>query len=123
MSEILFWAAAGLCGLTAGIHVFLGGGKFVRAFLALEIDPFQKWLSYLMWHFGTVSTLFMGAGFAAAALMLGHTDYAMIATAGAASFLATAFYVALRAGMPPLRFPVVPMFSLITLCGVAGVLV
>lgn len=37
-------------------------------YLAVEMEPGLKWLGYLMWHLGTVSTLLLMAGYAAAAL-------------------------------------------------------
>ena len=62
-----------MCALTVFIHVFLGGAKWVRPYLAVEMEPGLKWLGYLMWHLGTVSTLFLMAGFAAAAILLAVT--------------------------------------------------
>ena len=120
MAHIFFWAAAGVCALTVFIHIFLGGAKWVRPYLAVEMEPGLKWLGYLMWHLGTVSTLFLMAGFAAAALDGSRTDYAMIATAGAASFVAVALWTTVRSGVPPQRFPVIFMFSVVTALGVAG---
>jgi len=84
------------------------------------MEPGLKWLGYLMWHLGTVSTLFLMAGFAAAALDGSRTDYAMIATAGAASFVAVASRTTVKSGVPPQLFPVIFMFSIVTVLGVAG---
>ena len=47
----------------------------------------------------------------------------MIATAGAASFVAVAIWTAVKSGVPPQRFPVILMFSIVTALGVAGLLV
>ncbi|KCZ57585.1 hypothetical protein HY30_05260 [Hyphomonas chukchiensis] len=123
MTAIFFWAAAGVAMLTVLIHVFLGGAKFVRPFLAVEMDPGLKWLAYLMWHLGTVSTLFIALGFAAGAVHPEHADYAAIATAGAAGFVCVALFTAVKSGLSPLRFPVIPMFSLVTGLGLAGLFV
>ncbi len=120
MAHTFFWAATGVCALTVFIHVFLGGAKWVRPYLAVEMEPGLKWLGYLMWHLGTVSTLFLMAGFAAAALDGSRTDYAMIATAGAASFVAVASWTTVRSGVPPQLFPVIFMFSIVTVLGEAG---
>lgn len=120
MQTVLFWTAAGVCGLTAAIHVFLGGAKWVRPFLAVEMEPGLKWLGYLMWHLGTVSTLFLMAGFAASALDSSRTDYALIATACAASFVLVAVWTAVKSGVPARRFPVIFMFSIVTALGAAG---
>ncbi len=117
---LLFGAAAGVCALTAAIHVFLGGAKWVRPYLAVEMEPGLKWLGYLMWHLGTVSTLFLMAGFAAAAWNSSRTDYAMIATAGAASFVGVAVWTAIKSGVPARRFPVIAMFTIVTVLGAAG---
>tara|TARA_R110000787_G_scaffold27087_3_gene75394 strand:+ start:4832 stop:5209 length:378 start_codon:yes stop_codon:yes gene_type:complete len=123
MTAVFFWAAAGVATLTVFIHVFLGGAKFVRPFLAVEMDPGLKWLAYLMWHLGTVSTLFIALGFAAGAVHPAHADYAAIATAGAAGFVCVALFTAVKSGLSPLRFPVIPMFSLVTGLGLAGLFV
>ena len=123
MAVYFFWAAAGVCALTVFIHVFLGGAKWVRPYLPVEMEPGLKWLAYLMWHLGTVSTLFVMAGFAAAAMDGARTDYAMIATAGAASFVAVALWTAIKSGVPPQRFPVIFMFSVVTVLGAAGLVV
>jgi hypothetical protein len=123
VQAILFGAAAGVCALTAAIHVFLGGAKWVRPYLAVEMEPGLKWLGYLMWHLGTVSTLFLMAGFAAAALDSSRADYAMIATVGAASFVGVAVWTAVKSGVPARRFPVIPMFTLVTALGSAGLVV
>ena len=123
MTTLFFWAAAGVAGLTVFIHVFLGGAKFVRPFLEVEMEPGLKWLAYLMWHLGTVSTVFVAAGFAAGALEPTHRDYAAIATAGAASFVGVALFAAVKSGLSPRRFPVIPMFSLVTGLGLAGLFV
>ncbi|WP_439619741.1 hypothetical protein [Hyphomonas sp.] len=120
MAALFFWAAAGVAGLTVFIHVVLGGVKFVRPFLAVEMEPGLKWMAYLMWHLGTVSTLFIAAGFAAGALDPAHSDYAAIATAGAAGFVTVALFTAVKSGLSPRRFPVIPMFSLVTGLGLAG---
>ena len=120
MQAVLFGVAAGVCALTAVIHVFLGGAKWVRPYLAVEMEPGLKWLGYLMWHLGTVSTLFLMAGFAAAALDSSRTDYAMIATAGAAGFVGVAVWTAVKSGVPARRFPVIFMFSIVTVLGVGG---
>lgn len=123
MTALFFWAAAGVAGSTVVIHVFLGGAKFVRPFLAVEMEPGLKWLAYLMWHLGTVSTLFIAAGFAAGALDPAHRDYAAVATAGAASFVGMALFTAAKSGLSSRRFPVIPMFSLVAGLGLAGLFV
>jgi hypothetical protein len=120
MTVLFFWAAAGVAAFTVAIHVFLGGAKFVRPFLAVDIEPGLKWLAYLMWHLGTVSTVFVAAGFAAGALDPAHRDYAAIATTGAAGFVGVALFTALKSGLSLRRFPVIPMFSLVTGLGLAG---
>ena len=120
MTAYFFWAAAGVCALTVFIHVVLGGAKWVRPYLAVEMEPGLKWLGYLMWHLGTVSTLFIMAGFAAGAVHAGHDDYAAIATVGAASFVAVALWTAVKSGVPVRRFPVIFMFSIVTALGVGG---
>jgi hypothetical protein len=120
MTALFFWAAAGVAALTVAIHVFLGGAKFVRPFLAVDMEPGLKWLAYLMWHLGTVSTVFVAAGFAAGALDPAHRDYAAIATTGAAGFVGVALFTVLKSGLSLRRFPVIPMFSLVTGLGLAG---
>ena len=120
MAHYFFWAAAGVCALTVFIHVFLGGAKWVRPYLQVPMEPGLKWLGYLMWHLGTVTTLFILAGFAAAAMNGARTDYAMIATAGAASFVGVALWTSIKSGVAPQRFPVIFMFSIATALGVCG---
>lgn len=111
-----------LAALTAAIHVFAGGPRVVRPLLAIDTDPQIKWLSYLMWHLGTVTTLFIAAGFVTAVIRPARLDYAWIATLGAASFVAVAVYVVIKSGLPVRRIPVIPMFSLVTLLGLLGIL-
>jgi Na+-transporting NADH:ubiquinone oxidoreductase subunit NqrB len=120
MAALFFWAAAGVAGLTVLIHVVLGGAKFVQPFMAVEMEPGLKWMAYLMWHLGTVSTLFILAGFAAGALGPAHSAYAALATAGAAGFVTVALFTAVKSGLSPRRFPLIPMFSLVTGLGLAG---
>lgn len=122
INTIFLSAAASLAALTAVIHVFAGGPRVVRPLLAIDTDPQIKWLSYLMWHIGTVTTLFIAAGFATAVIHPARLDYAWIATLGAASFVAVAFLVVIKSGLPVRRIPVIPMFSLVTLLGVLGIL-
>ncbi|MEM7327295.1 MAG: hypothetical protein AAF437_01070 [Pseudomonadota bacterium] len=123
VNSLLLGAAAGLATFTAVIHVFAGGPRIVRPLLAADLEPQIKWLSYLCWHLGTVSTLFIAAGFAASVLDPTRTDYAWIAMCGALSFVAVAILVATKSGLPLRRIPVVPMFSLVSLLGGIGLLI
>ena len=122
INTILLCAAALLAASTAVLHVFAGGVRVVRPLLAIDTDPQIKWLSYLMWHIGTVTTLFIAAGFATAAVFPARFDYAWIATIGAASFVAVALFVVIKSGLPARRIPVIPMFSLVTVLGALGIL-
>ncbi|MEM7637920.1 MAG: hypothetical protein AAF269_02565 [Pseudomonadota bacterium] len=122
INTIFLSAAALLAALTAAIHVFAGGPRVVRPLLAIDTDPQIKWLSYLMWHLGTVTTLFIAAGFATAIILPARLDYAWIAMLGAASFVAVAVFVVIKSGLSVRRIPVIPMFSLVTLLGALGIL-
>ena len=102
---ILLCAAALLAASTAVLHVFAGGVRVVRPLLAIDTDPQIKWLSYLMWHLGTVTTLFIAAGFATAAVFPARFDYAWIATIGASSFVAVALFVVINSDVQPGHCP------------------
>ena len=89
---------------------------FALTILLVELTPGPNmaWLAALTLARGRA------AGFAATALDRSRPDYAMIATAGAASFVAMAVWTAVKSGVPPQRFPVIFMFSIVTALGVAG---
>ena len=121
MTGSIFHAVAAIIVVaTVGIHVFLGGARYVRPVLASDLPPPLKWLSYLSWHSGTVAMLFFAAGFAFAAWTPAYTQFALIATIGAGSFVLLGLMTKLRSGLPASQFPVIPMFSLVTLLGVLG---
>ncbi|MEM7661279.1 MAG: hypothetical protein AAF292_03445 [Pseudomonadota bacterium] len=123
MSTICFWAASGVVAVTIVLHVVFGGIRYVRPLLASELDPFIKWLSYTMWHVGTVATITIGVGFAAAAMDPSRTDYAIAATLTAAGFVIVAAYAGIRSGLGIFSIPVVPLFGIVTALGVTGLLV
>lgn len=122
MSVICFWAAAGFVAATIILHVVYGGRRYVRPLLASELDPFIKWLSYTMWHVGTVATITISVGFAAAAMDPSRTDYATAATLTAAGFVLVAAYAGIRSGLGMFSIPVVPLFGIVTALGAAGLL-
>ena len=64
--------------------------------------------------------LFFAAGFALAACAPVYSQYAFIATLGAGSFVLIGLMTKLRSGLPIAQFPVIPMFSLVTLLGGLG---
>ena len=123
MSTICFWAAAGVVAATIILHVVYGGRRYVRPMLASELGPFLKWLSYAMWHVGTVASITLGVGFALAAMDPVRTDYAMAATLTAAGFVLVAAYAGIRSGLGLFSFPVVPLFGIVTALGAAALLV
>ena len=120
-STIFLWAAAAIALSTAAIHAILGGMKYIRPVLAMDVPPQQKWLSYLSWHTVSIAILSIAAGFAAGALDPARADYALLSTLFAGSILVLAIYVKLRSGLPVAGFPVIPMFALVTLLGTLGV--
>jgi len=122
MATILFWAAGAVVTATFFVHVVLGGRLFIGPFLQNDIPESQKWMAYYAWHSASVLFVFMAAGFVTAALIPERSDYALIATALAASLVATAFFVCVRGDVALSSFPAIPLFSVVTALGVAGLL-
>lgn len=121
MSVYMFWAAAIICYATVIIHIFAGGRKFVRPFLAVEMDPFLKWMGYYSWHIATIVIAVIAMGFTGAAMNLERLDYAVIATGVAFSLVALAVGVATKAKLPLLSFPIIPLFAVVTMLGLIGI--
>jgi hypothetical protein len=122
MENIWFLFAATMVCLALLVHVFVGGRLFVRALLADDIPAPQKWMAYYMWHAATFGFVFVAAGFFAAAWTTEHIDYGVIATAYSACFVALALVVCFKGKRSIRTFPAIPLFSLVTLLGLAGTL-
>ncbi|MEP3225612.1 MAG: hypothetical protein ABJO01_06525 [Parasphingorhabdus sp.] len=122
-ATLFFWAAASICYATVLIHIFAGGRVFVRPFMAAEMEPDLKWMAYYSWHIATIVIAVVALGYTVAAIWSEKLDYAIISTGIAFSLVALAIGVAVKAKLPLRTFPVIPLFGLVVLLGLAGVLV
>ncbi len=121
--ESVWFGTAGAMTLGAFfIHVVAGGRRFVKPFLANDIPDGQKWMAYYVWHAASIAFLFVAAGFLAAATVPGHEDYALTSTLFAASLVGMGFWVCWKGGLSPKNFPAIPLFSVIALVGLVGLL-
>ena len=124
MNSLVLWLAAAVSLLTFCVHTFAGGAAVARPLLAdRSLPPASKWLNYLCWHIATVTILFVGAGFGAAALDDGLLPVAAFGSllAGACSILSAA--VAIRAGVSPFRFPSTTLLGLMAIIGGLALLI
>jgi hypothetical protein len=122
MQVICLWLAAGASLATFAVHTFAGGIKVARPLLADRSLPLaSKWLNYYCWHIVTLLLIFMSGAFAFAALDPQRPDVAVFASALAVPLCVLSVAVALRAGIPPLRFPSTTLFAIIAALGWAGI--
>jgi hypothetical protein len=76
---------------------------------------------YYCWHIVTLLLLFMSAAFGFTALNPERPDVAVFASALAGPLSVLSVAVALRAGIPPLKFPSTTLFAIIAALGWAGI--
>lgn len=122
MASAFFWAAGTVVAVTVFVHVVLGGRLFIRPVLEGDSPAAQKWMTYYAWHAVSVVFVFMAAAFVVAAVIPARNDYALIATVLAAALVITAFFVCIRGRISPKSFPAIPLFSIVTALGTAGLL-
>ena len=120
MAATLFWIAAGLSALTFCVHVVAGGLRVTRPLIESDLPEQLKAFLYLGWHSASVAIAAIGAGFAASALEPNQTAYALVATTLAACLVLIAIWTALKLNRPIARFPVIPLFGLVTAIGATG---
>lgn len=122
IASYFFLAAALAVFATILVHVLIGGRLYVRPLLAADLPDPLKWMGYMTWHVGTAAFVLICAGFAAAAVSPAHTILALAATLLTGSFVLVAVGTSLRSGLPFQRFPVIPLFGVVTLLGAAGLI-
>lgn len=110
-----------ICYATVLMHIIAVGRVFVRPFMAVEMEPNLTWLAYYSWHIATIVIAVVALGYTAAAIWSEKLDYAIISTGIAFSLVALAIGFAVKAKLPWRTFPVVPLFGLVVLLGLAGV--
>ncbi|MEP0643314.1 hypothetical protein [Parasphingorhabdus sp.] len=120
-ATLFFWAAALICYLTVLIHIFAGGRVFVRPFMAVEMEPNLKWMAYYSWHIATIVIAVVALGYTTAAIWSERLAYAIISTGIAFSLIALATGVSVKAKLPLRTFPIIPLFGLVVLLGLAGI--
>ena len=120
MSSILFWFAAGLAVVTLAVHVIAGEARVMKPMLTSDLPKQIKGLLYLGWHSASVAIAAIAICFAMAALGMHQQILASFATGLALSFVAVAFMTAMKMKLPPVRFPVIPLFGLVAAIGISG---
>lgn len=123
MASGFFWAAGAVVAVTFFVHMVLGGRLFIRPVLESDVPESRKWMTYYTWHSVSVVFVFMAAAFVVAALNPARADYALIATGLAAALVLMAFFVCIKGGVSPRSFPAIPLFTVVTALGAAGLLV
>lgn len=104
------------------VHTFAGGPIVARPLLAdTHLSPASKWLNYYCWHITTVLLAAMAIAFAATALdaRFAAFPYLLGPLAMCLSVLSAA--IAIRADIPPLRFPSTSLFALTGALGFAAI--
>lgn len=98
--------AALLAALAFLTHWLVGGRRVVRPLLAVpDLDPASRWLTYLCWHITTVLLLVMALTLALGSVGLVGRDALVVDAVMATSISVLSVVIAVRAGIPPLRFP------------------
>ena len=120
---LLLWLASLVSLGTTAVHIVGGGAQVARPLLANDSLPeASKWLSYCCWHITTALLLVMSAGYAWAALQPTAMSVAILLTALALISSVLSVWVALKAGVNPLRLPPTTLFALIFGLGVFAIM-
>ncbi|OKY27470.1 hypothetical protein [Thalassotalea sp. PP2-459] len=124
MQVILLWAAVLVSGLTFVIHTFIGGIKVATPLLEDTSLPIaSKWLNYYCWHITTLYTFFMGWAYAFVALNPDKPELVVFLSVLNVSFSLLSVLVAMKANISPLRFPSTTLFALVSILGIASLVV
>ncbi|MEO9665707.1 hypothetical protein [Parasphingorhabdus sp.] len=91
--------------------------------MAVDMEPNLKWMAYYSWHIATIVIAVVALGYTAAAIWSERLDYAIISTGIAFSLIALATGVSVKAKLPLRTFPVIPLFGIVVLLGIAGILI
>ncbi|WP_286269234.1 hypothetical protein [Thalassotalea hakodatensis] len=124
MQVILLWAAVLVSGLTFVIHTFIGGIKVATPLLEDTSLPIaSKWLNYYCWHITTLYTFFMGWVYGFVALNPDKPELVVFLSVLNVSFSLLSVLVAMKANISPLRFPSTTLFALVSILGIASLVV
>ena len=117
----LLWCAASVAALTFYVHTFIGG-RIVAAPLLEDtyLPKASKWLNYYCWH---ITTLYILISIGCLAWIAFHPNeiFALVVIAiQTTAFALLSALVAIKGGIPPLKFPSTSLFGVTaTLCWVA----
>jgi predicted ferric reductase len=89
--------------------------------MGVEMEPDLKWMAYYSWHIATIIIAVVALGYTAAAIWSARLDYAIVSTGIAFSLVALAIGVAVKAKLPLRTFPIIPLFGLVVVLGLAGI--
>ena len=123
MQSLWFGAAAVVAALTFCVHTFIGGPRVALPLLAdKQLPRASKWLNYYCWHVVTILLAATTLSFSAVAIGWASRDIAWLL--GGLSFLLSvlSIFVAVKAGISPLRFPSTTLFALVALSTLGGAL-
>ncbi|MDO6428257.1 hypothetical protein Q4489_14650 [Thalassotalea sp. 1_MG-2023] len=124
MQVDLLWIAVLISGVTFVIHTFVGGSRVATPLLEDTTLPLaSKWLNYYCWHIVTIYTFLMSGGYAFVALNPDKIELVIFLTLLNSCFACLSVAVAMKGKIHPLRFPSTTLFSLVSLVGLASLLV
>ncbi len=108
----LIWMAAAVAAVTFYVHTFIGGRVVAAPLLAdTSLPKASKWLNYYCWHNTTIYILISVGCLVWIALNPAEILALFIISLQTTSFAILSILVALKAGIPPLKFPSTSLFA------------
>ncbi|WP_206484229.1 hypothetical protein [Thalassotalea sp. G2M2-11] len=124
MKIYLLWAAVLASGVTFWVHTFIGGPRVAAPLLAgTQLPIASKWLNYYCWHITTLYTFFMAFGYGFVALNPDKPELVVFLSVLNVSFSLLSVLVARKGNIHPLRFPSTTLFAVVSLLGIASLIV
>ncbi len=124
MQVYLLLAASFMSVVTFMVHTFVGGPRVAAPLLNNNTLPVaSKWLNYYCWHITTIYTFFMAWAYAYVAFYPDKLELVIFVSLLNAALAVLSVLVALKGNIHPLRFPSTSLFTLVSMLGVASLIV